>query len=291
VPATLPTKAQPAVAVSPPATRAPGPSGPPTRPSAIEPAPSRPAPLVAATALQAPGGARSKRPIALAAGGVVVLIAVAAAIQFAGRREATVAASAAPASAAPSNTGTVPSTVPAAMSTGPSEVILEAPQGAATPVSPTDGKPAPPPSPPAEAGVAARSTTGDRTTAPPEAGQAASGIRARPPARPPLNDSPDGVAGGNNAARGGDASALGAAGATQPHPLAQPAPPHDPHAAQRPGQATPQAEPQTATEACAALGGGFFARNVCLDEKCEEARFRNVGECPAVLARKRQREH
>ncbi|HEY2188734.1 MAG TPA: protein kinase [Caldimonas sp.] len=290
MPAVPPAQAQPEVAVPPPATLAPGPSGPPTRPSAIEPAPSRPAPLAAATAPQAAGGARSKRRIALAAGGVVVLIAVAAAIQFAGRREPT-AASAAPASAAAANIGTVPSTVPAAMSTGPSETILEAPQGAATPVSPTDGKPAPPSSSPAEAGVAARSTTGERTTAPLEAGQAASGARARPPGRPPASDSTDGVAGGSNAARGGDASALGAAGATQPHPPAQPAVPRDPHAAQRPGQATPEAEPQTATEACARLGGGFFARNVCLDEKCEEARYRNVGECPAVLARKRQREH
>jgi hypothetical protein len=54
---------------------------------------------------------------------------------------------------------------------------------------------------------------------------------------------------------------------------------------------TTASEPATATEACAKLGGGFFARNVCVDEKCEEARYRNVGECPKVLARKRQREH
>ena len=42
-------------------------------------------------------------------------------------------------------------------------------------------------------------------------------------------------------------------------------------------------EPQSAAEVCGKLG--FFARNVCLDERCEEPRFRNIGECPKVLAR------
>jgi hypothetical protein len=28
---------------------------------------------------------------------------------------------------------------------------------------------------------------------------------------------------------------------------------------------------------------------VCLDERCEEARFRNVGDCPAILQRKQRR--
>jgi hypothetical protein len=106
---------------------------------------------------------------------------------------------------------------------------------------------------------------------------------------PKLDDAVDGAT-GSNAARTGDASGLGAAGAT-PRPPGQPAVPRDPHSAQRPPQPTTQGEPQTAAEACAKLGGGFFARNVCLDEKCEEARYRNLGECPAVLARKRQREH
>jgi hypothetical protein len=47
--------------------------------------------------------------------------------------------------------------------------------------------------------------------------------------------------------------------------------------------------PATVREACA--GRGFIARVVCMDERCEEPQFRAVGECPAILARKRQREH
>ena len=35
--------------------------------------------------------------------------------------------------------------------------------------------------------------------------------------------------------------------------------------------------------------GSFFVRNVCLDQRCEEARFRSVPECADVLARKRKR--
>ena len=48
---------------------------------------------------------------------------------------------------------------------------------------------------------------------------------------------------------------------------------------------------ETAAEVCNRLGGGFFAVNVSKDEKCEEPRYRNTGDCPTVIARKRQREH
>ncbi|HEX4234272.1 MAG TPA: protein kinase [Caldimonas sp.] len=280
-----PQSAVASFASSRPATLAPGASTPPRRPPAAEPAVSRPVapsrPAVLATpAAEVPRVARSRQRIALVGGGVVALLAVAAAIQFAGRPEGAVAVTPAPASTAMSNVVPVPSTVPAAMSTGPSELILDAPQGGVGSGSPTASKPVPP-LPPADAGVAARSS------APLDAAQAASGAHARPPGRPAskLDDGADGVAAGGNAA------SLGAAGATQPRPPGSPPLPRDPHAAQRPPQAATQAEPQTASEACARLGGGFFARNVCLDEKCEEARYRNVGECPAVLARKRQREH
>jgi serine/threonine protein kinase len=51
----------------------------------------------------------------------------------------------------------------------------------------------------------------------------------------------------------------------------------------------PGGAPATVREACA--GRGFIARVVCMDERCEEPQFRAVGECPAILARKRQREH
>ncbi|HEY2561711.1 MAG TPA: protein kinase [Caldimonas sp.] len=295
LPASPPPQPQPqaTVAVSRPATLAPVASGPSGRPPAAESAPSRPGSLATAAAEVPPRSARSKKPWLAIAGVVVVLLALAAAIQFAGRREASVAASTAPASASSSsNIVAVPSTVPAAMSTGPSEVILEAPQGVAAPVLPTGSKSVSP-SPPIDAGVAARTSAGERTTAPLEAGQAASGARVRPLGRPvpKLDDAADGVAAGSNAAHAGEASSLGSAGATQPRPPGQSTAARDPHAAPRPPQSTTQGEPQTASEACARLGGGFFARNVCLDEKCEETRYRNLGECPTVLARKRQREH
>jgi len=35
--------------------------------------------------------------------------------------------------------------------------------------------------------------------------------------------------------------------------------------------------------------GSFFERNVCLDQRCEEARFRSTPECIDVLDRKRKR--
>ena len=36
--------------------------------------------------------------------------------------------------------------------------------------------------------------------------------------------------------------------------------------------------------------GSFFERNVCLDQRCEEARFRSTPECVDVLDRKRKRQ-
>jgi len=40
------------------------------------------------------------------------------------------------------------------------------------------------------------------------------------------------------------------------------------------------------TEVCK---GSFFERNICMDQRCEEARFRSTPECADVLARKRKR--
>jgi len=61
--------------------------------------------------------------------------------------------------------------------------------------------------------------------------------------------------------------------------------------AQQPPQYAPPRHEETAAEFCGRTNNGFFAINVCKDEKCEEPRYRNTGDCPAVLARKRQREH
>ena len=48
-------------------------------------------------------------------------------------------------------------------------------------------------------------------------------------------------------------------------------------------------EPASAREACGKRV--FIALAVCMDEKCEEPRFRNSRECAVVLQRKRQPEY
>jgi hypothetical protein len=101
-----------------------------------------------------------------------------------------------------------------------------------------------------------------------------------------------------------DAAASGAIGSataprgsdgTTPMPSPPPAQGQQPSAtraqAQQPPQYAATRHEETAAEFCNRTNSGFFAVNVCKDEKCEEARYRNTGDCPAVLARKRQREH
>ena len=62
-------------------------------------------------------------------------------------------------------------------------------------------------------------------------------------------------------------------------------PPRDTGTMQRP---TPPAEygGQSIRDVCK---GSFFDRNICLDQRCEEARFRSTPECSDVLDRKRKR--
>ena len=56
----------------------------------------------------------------------------------------------------------------------------------------------------------------------------------------------------------------------------------------RPTPAPADNQPATAREACGRRV--FIALAVCMDERCEEARYRNGEECVAVLAKKRSRE-
>jgi hypothetical protein len=99
-------------------------------------------------------------------------------------------------------------------------------------------------------------------------------------------------------------SAIGSATAPRPSEGTTPTPPANGYPqAQQPSTTRPQAQPsprdsyaaprheETAAEVCNRTASGFFAVNVCKDEKCEEPRYRNTGDCPAVIARKRQREH
>ena len=47
--------------------------------------------------------------------------------------------------------------------------------------------------------------------------------------------------------------------------------------------------PSSAREACGRRV--FISLAICMDEKCEEARFRNTPECIGILARKQSREN
>jgi hypothetical protein len=237
----------------------------------------------------------------LAGSGVVVAVAIAAAVQLGGRRPAAPAAdgAAVPASAA-APVAAVPSTVPAKQSTDPSEVIIDSPKSAASATPPVvvGGGTAAPSVTPSEAAKAdatkpdsaAKPVVPDRASL---ADAAASAARARPPGRP--------VPRVEDAAA---SSAIGSATAPRPNDATTASPPAPVYPQQpAPGDRTTRPQPQprdsyaaprheeTAGEVCARQGGGFFSINVCKDEKCEEPRYRNTGDCPTVLARKRQREH
>jgi serine/threonine protein kinase len=253
---------------------------------------SRPAPLGAASGEASPSVQRSK-PWLLIGGGVAVAVAIAAAVQLTGRRDAAGAAS--PASAATPSLA-VPSTVPANQSTGPSETIIEPPKDAALPPTP--------PAVPATTDTAAKpdasakvDTAGKANAAVTDPSLGASAARARPPGKP-VPRIEDAAA----------SSAVGSATAPRPGEGATPTPPANgyPQAQQqqndrsmRPqAQPSPQRDPyaqprheETADEFCRRTNNGFISINVCKDEKCEEPRYRNTGDCQAVIRRKELRQH
>ena len=58
---------------------------------------------------------------------------------------------------------------------------------------------------------------------------------------------------------------------------------------QRPIPSIAEAPPESVREACGKRT--FIALAVCIDEKCEEARFRSTPECIGILARKTSRQN
>ena len=92
-----------------------------------------------------------------------------------------------------------------------------------------------------------------------------------------LGSPPYGAPGTTAADRARAAAAATNANAQREVAVARPAPP------------VYEAEPTSAREACGKRV--FIALAVCLDEKCEEARFRNTPECIGILSRKTQREN
>ncbi len=289
---TPPSKPMP-FAASRPAALAPGgdPHGRP--PEAIPPA-SRPVPLGAGADGQTKGASRTTTPwVALAAGAVVLAVVAAAALQFSGKRDSA-AGVASSASATASSAVAAP---PPVATTPQSEVIIETADGPASAdvkLSTGGATAAPAPTSAPDASVAARpGTTSERSTSAEGGAAAASAPYTRPVGKPvpskPLDDPGAGTAPNNGtASRGIDpyGTTTSPASPTYERPRPPAAAQHDAPAA--PHQ-VPESGPQTAAEACGNLG--FFARNVCLDERCEEPRFKNLGDCPHILQRKHQRQN
>jgi hypothetical protein len=84
----------------------------------------------------------------------------------------------------------------------------------------------------------------------------------------------------------GNNSNIGNGSNDRPRPLGQPNP-RDAIVVQRPPPVAETAGPASAREACGRRV--FIAMAVCMDEKCEEPRYRSTAECIAVLARKTER--
>jgi serine/threonine protein kinase len=258
---------------------------------------SRPAPLGTATADAAPSAPRSKPWLLIAGGGIAVAVAIAAGVQLAGRRDVAPAGPA-PAASAAASAAALPSTVPVNQSTSPTETILEGSKGDAStspPVAAGPGKTTPPVADTETTLKSDASAKLDTTTKPgaTPAADAASAARVRPPGRP-VPRAEDAAA---SSAFGSPTTPRPNDGAASPSPMPgypqgqQQQPNATRQQAQQPPQYAPPRHEETAAEFCGRTNNGFFAINVCKDEKCEEPRYRNTGDCPAVLARKRQREH
>jgi len=271
-------------AASRPVTLPPGASGPSSRPPVNLPPASRPAPLAAAKA--APGTARrgaSQSWLVLAGGGMFVVVAALAAWQFSGRRDAAGIEQASAASAPASSVVATPAT-PA------QQIIIETPEPAPTSTLPNDAANSPLPTPAAPpADTTARASTADRAPIP-EAG-AASGARLRPPGKPVPRVGEDPPLAANNGSatirppESPPTTGLPNASVNgDRHGVPSTVPPRDPATGQRPAA---ESSGQTIRDVCK---GSFFERNICLDQRCEEGRFRSTPECIDVLDRKRKRQ-
>jgi Protein kinase domain len=317
-PAAPPSRpALPAAVVTRPEPRAA--SGPDPRVATSMPPPSRPAPLAGQPARTLPPGARpgarASRWLALA--GVVVVMLAVAVWQFAVRRGADAEQANAGASAAASggvaspaivSVPTVP-TVPTAPAAPPATTATPAAaqpapppvatgdsaSGTAPPLLAQETKPAAAHALPASAAevLARPAAAGDRSALADSSASAASGARARPPGRPvpKVGDETTTAVVGGAAASSVRASDV-TAGAVADRSHAGSAVPSREQAQARSAVVSPvpvaPPQPATAREACG--NRGFFAMAVCMDDRCEEARFRNQPECVPILERKHSRE-
>jgi hypothetical protein len=259
--------------------------------------PARPVPLPAPAAPVRAGG--SSKIWLAAAGGAAVVIAAVAAWQFSPRREASpvepveaaasLAASSVAVVPAPVLAPVLPAPVPAAVTpteTAATPMPVATPSGAVDETRPTATR-----TPAADAGPLARPPiVADRD--PPLDGAlatAASAVRVRPAGRPVPRVADNAASANASPTRLLDTAALGAPAIggdrTRP-PVA--APSRDPIVVPHAVPPVVQAGPATAREACGKRV--FIALAVCMDERCEEARYRATPECVTILARKAARE-
>ena len=315
----------------PPVTQAPGMAPARTQPAPPAPAATRPAPLAAAKVAAArPAVAQSSKTGLFVAGAVavVVLVAAVAAWQWSARRDAIAADAASAAAALPAAAETRPaSPVPVTAPTLPAATTATAASPGVAPAGPLTSSPfSSPPAPtiaalpstsPSLSPQAAASTSGlARAGSSPARTATALGVESKPGDRL-LDRSAQASAAAASTARaragraapglGGDAATAG--GTPVPaRPLdGQPVPGNlgygpaaaaaeRARAAAAPREAAmrsvpPPVEvvPTSASEACGKRV--FISRAICMDEKCEEPRFRNTQECIGILARKTAREN
>jgi hypothetical protein len=221
---------------------------------------------------------------------VFVVVAALAAWQFSGRRDPAVVEQASAASAPASSVLATPApTTP--------QIIIETADPAPTSTLANDATksslPAPSTATPATSAPAAdttaRASPADRAASP-DAG-AASGARARPPGKPVPRVGEDPALAATNGigtTRPPESPPTGAPNASVngSHVVPSTPPLRDPGTVQRP-TAPADYGGQSIRDVCK---GSFFERNICLDQRCEEARFRSTPECVDVLDRKRKRQ-
>jgi Protein kinase domain len=292
------------------------PAAPASRPAPLETpaARSRPAPLaggaappasVRAAAAAKPGSSK----IGLVLVGLLALVVVGAAAVYAGKRDSgpTEATVPAPTTAAPVVVASPPAPMPqpsqAAATPDPTpnvaaplpSAVSPATAGATTLPDEMKATPSLPVRPPP--GVAHSDSPIDGTTRPASAAGTdhvaanpdSAASRPHPGSRPVPRSDTDATASGslgNPSARPPESSSYGSArppGTPAPPPTGHPVPAAVPGA--RP---VPEDQPATAREACG--NRSFFALAICMDDRCEEPRYRNSEECQAILAKKRARE-
>ncbi|MEO7057863.1 MAG: protein kinase [Caldimonas sp.] len=324
--ATLPPPV-PSVA-RPPVTQAPVVPVPRTQPAPLVPAATRavPPPVAAISAAAPPAVAKSSRPglFAAVAVALVALVVAVVAWQSSVRRDATAAVASGGASSAamPATAGTPPAPIePQVAPTVP----VGATAAAVAPVGPLASSPfSPQPLPTSAAPPTSPSPhVAESTSVAARAGSSAAHTAASPGVDPRPGDhlldrtaQASAVAASNARARAarpvpgsasGDAATAGAALAPARSLEAQPVPGNPSYgsaaalaeraraatasreAAMRSVPAAVEVVPTSASEACGKRV--FISRAICMDEKCEEPRFRNTQECIGILARKTAREN